>query len=940
MKKRLVSLLLACLFVFACCPVWALADVGEPGGSSDKSFEYDGYYVQEDLVFHLDFYGKEASDGDASLLLTDEGGSTVEILDEGNGAYDRYPWNSAFVGKDGGDYDYSRYGTFYAEYGENCLRLSPRAYLQLSASSLLDFTKSYTVEVVYSIEDDGITKYDFSDSNTAWVNYRKADFSSASHGSNGGYFAAHRRHLFDFGRMVYDMELTDATGTNQMSKGTLYRWSGFVGNGKYKEGDAAVIADPSLLGTYKPNTIRTTYPAYSSDNLGIADAFGEVVGFSTVVGINHGTCSFTPNNGAPDTADGLLSIYAYANAAESFRVENQGYVDSFHPTLTFGRNTAMNIYSIRIYAKELSSREIAQNHFADIARHFQLDLTDFEAADYRKQMKTASAMAGVDFEDDRDGVVRQLANALYVDPYLAYDGLYVTDGIVSWYDAYGKRAENSVEIAGSTVLTDKVGATLNFAKGATYANSKSRNSELATADYPNGVPLWQTGEYAYQAEVGLSYGTGCLKLTGATKLTLTNLLPQNADFTFEMISAYEDDGITAFNFSDSDLVAMTAGTKYKTVAGMMAGIRRRYADFGSFWVELENTSVQNSDTIDRSMLANQLFRWRNSGGSDYLKQENAVLHAPFGVPMEVTMLADYSANADALSLSLGVYRDGVKMGGGDYAGGINSYTKPQTVNIADGTAMDIYALRIYNRLLTEGERHQNHLADLAKYYLIDGLDALMEMSTEKLQFVASAVTGLRIGNTTKEAVESAISAAAAEYDLTSANVYVSFNGIAVYAGNNAAADNAKGAAKITATLNAVKIAELEAQGYTVNIGIIGASNNAGSVSFVVGYGGRKQLDAATGNLNGSAVLYTTGMQVPAAISAEFKFATQDDLTSRNVYTVFMVLTKVGESDRISYMNFNGAQFGTKFSGLDLYRRAAECGYHDNAFVQGILAGAE
>ena len=74
---------------------------------------------------------------------------------------------------------------------------------------------------------------------------------------------------------------------------------------------------------------------------------------------------------------------------------------------------------------------------------------------------------------------------------------------------------------------------------------------------------------------------------------------------------------------------------------------------------------------------------------------------------------------------------------------------------------DYYAIRIYPFALSEAERAQNHFVDLASYYDIDNVDALIALSDGSKADLYESFASLMMKDTTKEAIEGAIDAAAA-----------------------------------------------------------------------------------------------------------------------------------------------------------------------------------
>ena len=152
------------------------------------------------------------------------------------------------------------------------------------------------------------------------------------------------------------------------------------------------------------------------------------------------------------------------------------------------------IYAVRYYAHELTAEEIAQNHFADIAKWFKLDLTPLNAISEDDYDKIAPAFASFTFDSDKAvvqetlvAVVKQVINEKYAGTSAwAYAALAARYGIdLSVLLAYPKGmlpATHAFLSSGYLSSTDVKG---DYAKAlaADYAAMWSADVELSDYNY-------------------------------------------------------------------------------------------------------------------------------------------------------------------------------------------------------------------------------------------------------------------------------------------------------------------------------------------------------------------------------------------------------------------------------------------------------------------------
>ncbi len=107
-----------------------------------------------------------------------------------------------------------------------------------------------------------------------------------------------------------------------------------------------------------------------------------------------GTDIQTLANHGPVTHDGIFSLKAFANGVEKVNVQNMTLQSNDLGSV--GNSSDLTIYAIRTYDCPLTSAEIMQNHFADLAGYygFNLHLYDRLTAEQQKEVhETLSAYA-------------------------------------------------------------------------------------------------------------------------------------------------------------------------------------------------------------------------------------------------------------------------------------------------------------------------------------------------------------------------------------------------------------------------------------------------------------------------------------------------------------------------------------------------------------------
>ncbi|MBE6696454.1 MAG: hypothetical protein E7587_08380 [Ruminococcaceae bacterium] len=161
------------------------------------------------------------------------------------------------------------------------------------------------------------------------------------------------------------------------------------------------------------------------------------------------------------------------------------------------------IYAFRLYSKDLSDSEKAQNHFADIAKWFKLDLADFAA---NRDKFTAKALdefygrfAKFDFESSRDDVVAAAEDAYYDLSHIDYPEL-----TLDYYNTLYAETDKLITAFDIMALNEHWGMAVNENKGNVgFPESPMLDKAFAGTyeDYNAEKVLNETtGEYEYPSK--------------------------------------------------------------------------------------------------------------------------------------------------------------------------------------------------------------------------------------------------------------------------------------------------------------------------------------------------------------------------------------------------------------------------------------------------------
>ena len=351
------------------------------------------------------------------------------------------------------------------------------------------------------------------------------------------------------------------------------------------------------------------------------------------------------------------------------------------------------VFAIRVYGRVLSQDEINQNHFADIANYFGLDvsnLADKDAAT-RRLIYNAFSLYAFEDADKKEEMQTIIDNAKVAAPDMTvYDKLYVQDGLTMLLSAFDS-SDASVKLAEGKWL------------------SKITGGEYAKLEADAGV-TWKAGNKG-----GLRYDAGdrCLN----TRLNFgVNLLPKG-DYTLEVIADVV--GITA-NGDGQTQHTDTGEYGYQTNLPFVIGpLRAEGWPALRYYGEKYQTSFANNEL--RWLYRDGMNAWGSAGPSQWSFQQDHALQYSGGA-FTWALVHDLNDAGDTSTYT--VMRDGVAQwtrntADGNVAASLIPVNDTQAFWLFRSFPAEIYAVRIYNRVLSDAEQKWNHFVDMLAFYKTD-----------------------------------------------------------------------------------------------------------------------------------------------------------------------------------------------------------------------------
>ena len=676
------------------------------------------------------------------------------------------------------------------------------------------------------------------------------------------------------------------------------------------------------------------------------------------------TLRITVVNSAAENADTLriaqgdTTLYSAVGTYTDNKTCILGYSNSF-------KNG--EIYNIRLYDRALSPTEEAQNHFADLAKWFRLDIGDFKAYGTPDKERVYTAFAGYTYENVTKDELQAAYDALvlsfmvekYEAHYLEGEAYAAHNAFIAACIARMKKAEDYFPIDG--IYTIPLSE-----RGAIYALSGDALTEAAVAEAITAY--WAFDEAAYKSYNDLYYDEG------------------------NLVAAY--DFFALNSYWNADRVA-----GYLPTTAALAGWESLTADggryFDRFAVKGRLTLRHEGSNAPFTLPAGDL---RGGGGFVLIGAMNAA------DGFSVTGLGDGAASAELVlradtaadtlfslsGLSLGVaagaytapsgmhtLTDSEGIGTEATLGTIGTYSltatnagrgSAATISLAvDGTpvlsavgtamadptgtaalAMDnsftgaLYAIRYYRTAISDAERAQNHFADVAKFYRIDlaDIDLILTHPAEaSALYAAFADFGFLESREEVQGVYDAFRAAFLSENPTLAALRDEASGLLVFegfqvriAGTEAPAPNAYAGMRGVFSVDDELLTAFRERGYTVRFGIATRNaaaghsylNNVVTTPIYNGteYVAKTKVVPEIGHAFVVTVVYasnTDGHYIPMSDERVAELITLDV-----AYAYAVTLEKNGDIYAFTY-NVHSDRFGDAINAAELYRYFGEEG---------------
>ncbi len=394
-------------------------------------------------------------------------------------------------------------------------------------------------------------------------------------------------------------------------------------------------------------------------------------------------------------ASGLSSQYPPADGLTYYEHDDRGdfFLSSMLPT---------DFYSLRIYDTVLTKEELAYNTFIDMAAYAKASLSKFFAIEdpfTRSLVVERMSTQAYPQNADEFATVLQSILDMYEDAVKAEDSLYVTDGLLVLSAAY-----SGFHTGASFDEKNRI-SWFNAVKLGQVVTVKGTWEEKASGGYHN---IMDFDEYYSDTESGLYLDADVLPEAGYSIemiMTPSGIVKYNEDGSYERyLDTITPDGIySQWGFAVGPLRSLIFPATRPS--GNNGGMEQRWCyNYGDRMWENVHYSERNQIMTET--------KWNN-----------------FGVDEILTYSIDFD-----LSDAGGVYRI------------FNNYTQSCSATIAPSQLYtneeannkfqlmvrmpgSVYALRVYNRVLSDAEKLQNHVADIIYYYDLD-----TSLLNEVLQF--------------------------------------------------------------------------------------------------------------------------------------------------------------------------------------------------------------
>lgn len=675
MKKRVLSLLLVACMLLSMVPVFSSVAVAADAEKAD--YDYSTLYVTDGLLGLYTAYL-----GDSSLDLAN--GKWADISGKGNDATVNGTWTA---------------GT-YGGFGYDAATIDTNTNLTFPSTMLP--TDEYTLEIVSAVR--GVT----------------ADGDGA----------------------------TQTNAFNQYAGISLGRLRGFFWCGpkgetgnyaeRYMNGLTCFVTEAASAATDQWNKVGSAAATGIGWNNSMTGWRGDTSVVNVTIGL-HSTETQYVYTYWKDAVNVTPSVTDYPCASVCGITEGSAYQGQF----VLFRGTPASAYAVRLYDDILAADEKAQNHFADVCAFYQLDMTGFDAlsADAKQNLYNRFWLISLDAENyDSAKASAQTLMGLSSHEEINYNALYVKNGLVGLYSSfYGDNYIN----AETGVWADLSG--------------KGNNATLVN------IGAWKTTTFG---AIGYDAATMALRDSTGTSTVARSL---------QLPTAFDTDNWTVETFINHRYYLDESGARLEPADGPRGWNAMQSFRFGllgcfttsavmkfrwtySYWTQGALNSVMGPDVVAQGLWSTSTYKkYYNTGNKDVFLGKDAFLSSvdsvgTFGFTkataddgtvtwtgydqIKATQILSLSATRlSELNCTSFTYTDGEgqpqiweKMTVTPYA--LHQFT------LFNESPVYIYAVRAYDRVLTDAEKNYNYVIDAFAFYGID-LSAFMA-ATQAVKNAAAA----------------------------------------------------------------------------------------------------------------------------------------------------------------------------------------------------------
>ncbi len=580
-------------------------------------------------------------------------------------------------------------------------------------------------------------------------------------------------------------------------------------------------------------------------------------------------------------------------------------------------NSDMDLYGLRLYEDTLTEDEREQNHFADLAKYYQLDLTDFDKILSATDKKTVyAALAGYTLVSDEtiftaketiqgalDTAVAPLVPEDFVIPGVPegvmpedYNALYVKEGLLMGLDFFALNSYWDPEGEAMTAAAEAFG------------------DGSSTREYLKMEDNWFYS-YLYEGSSVFPFsnnGTGAAFTLHAGYITMVPRSSNNApylEFRGEAVQAVRDEFAVEMAFRPNTI--------------------------GLYSFNFNGVGWQSWAPAAGSIT---FVRPKEGGTNTNLSADPWAGYASH--PMNTAEMNTMSYYAKKTGEGTYDYGMGINGAGYDVVSGTPSTKTGTWINHPTQytTDMDLYALRFYDHALTEDERAQNHFADMAKYFRLNLIvDSFLGFSEAQRKEIYASLAGITFASSRDDAQLAYLEVLSTmPYEILA---LCDFDGYAVRLSSGAPGIRGVFAFDMDAV-----IAYAEKHGVSVELGVrVTGDATVEKSAVLVSADGTVSADSRYYEAESEgepcyyvlALLYREGADGTAMEEME-KEARKAMLEKEVTYQGYLRFTAAGEAPTEHLIDMTSS-FGASVSASEVYTRFAESEpYGNDALVQRVL----